>query len=246
MIIGSNLFYYKSVLSTNSLASGLLRKNELPEGSVIYTDFQSAGKGQQGNKWESEVGKNLLLSIILFPSSVSPEQQFLLTITLSLGICDFLERYLCGSKIKWPNDIYVKSDKIAGILIENSILEDTIENSIAGIGLNINQEKFPADIPNPVSLKMLTGTEYNTGSCIKELLTSLDERYKQLLYGDRNKLHGEYINRLYRFNEFQIYRSDNREFEGKIIDVSSSGLLVIQGKNGETRKFSFREIDFLL
>ena len=166
--------------------------------------------------------------------------------TISLGICDFLDRHINDSKIKWPNDIYVKNDKIAGILIENSIMEDTIENSVAGVGLNINQEKFPPDIPNPVSLKLLTGGKYDTGSCLKEMLSDIDKRYKQLLYGDRNKLHCEYINRLYRFDEFHIYRTAEREFAGKITDVSFSGLLIIEDESGKIREFLFREIDFVL
>jgi len=246
MIIGSNLYFYKNLSSTNSVAIGLLRKNELPEGSVIYTDFQTSGKGQPGNRWESEEGKNLLFSIILYPSSVSPIEQFLLSMTISLGLCDFIDRHYKGSKIKWPNDIYVKNDKIAGILTENSLMEDTIENSVAGIGFNINQEKFPPGIPNPVSLKLLTGKEYDTSTCLKELLSDLDRRYKQLLYGNRDELRGEYINRLYRFNEFHNYRAEEREFKGKIIDISFSGLLSIEEENGKIREFSFREIDFVL
>ena len=246
MIIGSNLFFYKNLSSTNSVAIELLRESELPEGSVIYTDFQISGKGQPGNRWESEDGKNLLLSIILYPSSVSPVEQFLLSMTISLGLCDFIDRHHEGSKIKWPNDIYVKNDKIAGILTENSLMEDTIENSVAGIGFNINQEKFPPEIPNPVSLILLTGKEYNTDTCLKELLSDLDKRYKQLLYGNRDELRGEYINRFYRFNEFHNYRAEEREFKGKIIDVSFSGLLIIEEENGKIREFSFREIDFVL
>lgn len=246
MIIGSNLFFYKNLSSTNNVAIELLKERELPEGSVIYADFQTSGKGQPGNRWESEEGKNLLLSIILYPSSVSPVEQFLLSMTISLGLCDFIDRHYEGSKIKWPNDIYVKNDKIAGILTENSLMEYTIENSVAGIGFNINQEKFPPEIPNPVSLKLLTGQEYDTDTCLKELLSDLDKRYKQLLYGNRDELRGEYINHLYRFNEYHNYRAEEREFKGKIIDISFSGLLSIEEKNGKIREFSFREIDFVL
>ena len=246
MIIGSNLVFYKNLPSTNTEAAGLLKKNELPEGTVVYSDFQTAGRGQPGNRWESEKGKNLLLSMILYPASVRPEEQFLLSMTISLGICDFIDRHLAGSKIKWPNDIYVKNDKIAGILIENSLMEDTIESSIAGIGFNINQEKFPGDIPNPVSLKLITGKEYDTGTCLKELLSDLDRRYKQLLYGNRHQLHNEYINRLYRFNEPHTYTTAQRVFSGRITAISFSGLLSIEEENGKILEFSFKEIDFVL
>lgn len=244
MILGSSLYYFKTLTSTNNVASDLLRKKELPEGSVIYTDFQTAGKGQPGKKWESEAGKNLLLSVILYPLSVSPMEQFLLSITISLGLCDFIGKYCEGSKIKWPNDIYVKNDKIAGILIENTIIDDRIESSVAGIGLNINQSEFPDWIPNPVSLKLLTGREFDTGKCLKELLSDLDSRYKQLLYGDRKHMHNEYINSLYRFNEYQVFRTKEGNFTGRIIDISLSGLLRVEEKKGKTREFTFKEIEF--
>jgi BirA family biotin operon repressor/biotin-[acetyl-CoA-carboxylase] ligase len=238
------MYYFKTLTSTNNVASELLRKKELPEGSVIYTDFQTAGKGQPGKKWESEAGKNLLFSVILYPLSVSPMEQFLLSMTISLGLCDFIKKYCEGSKIKWPNDIYIKNDKIAGILIENTIIDDRIDSSVAGIGLNINQMKFPPGIPNPVSLKLLTGREFDTGKCLKELLSDLDNRYKQLLYGDRNDLHGEYLNNLYRFNEYQVLRTEKGNFTGRIIDISLSGLLRVEEENGKLREFAFREIEF--
>ncbi|MCX6329107.1 MAG: biotin--[acetyl-CoA-carboxylase] ligase, partial [Bacteroidia bacterium] len=166
MIIGSILNFYKNLSSTNDQASLLLKTESPPEGTVIYTDSQSAGRGQKDNKWESDEGKNLLISIILYPKSIAPENQFYISMAVSLGICDFIDSFFPGSKIKWPNDIYIKNDKIAGILIENSILGETIENSVAGIGININQEKFSDVVPNPVSIKMVTGNEYDRVICL--------------------------------------------------------------------------------
>jgi BirA family biotin operon repressor/biotin-[acetyl-CoA-carboxylase] ligase len=245
MIIGSNLIFHENLLSTNTQASLLLKTSDPVEGTVIYTDFQTAGKGQIGNKWESEKGKNLLISTILYPQSVSPEDQFLISMTISLGICEFIDRYCPGAKIKWPNDIYLKNDKIAGILIENSILDTMIENSVAGIGLNINQDKFPGINPDPVSLKMATGKEYDTAVCLKELLSNLDKRYKQLLYGDRALLKNDYISRLYRFREWHSYKSADSVFTGRIWDVMISGQIRIEEKNGKTREFSFKEFSYL-
>ncbi len=161
MIIGSNIYFYDHLTSTNSEAVRLLKESGLPEGAVISAGFQSAGRGQKENKWESEEGKNLLISVILFPINIEPDLQFIISMTISLGICDFLKRHIPASSIKWPNDIYVNNDKIAGVLIENSIMGSSIEYSIAGIGLNINQEKFTGDAPNPVSLKNITGIDYD-------------------------------------------------------------------------------------
>lgn len=246
MKIGSNLLFYENLSSTNTQASVLLKKQEMPEGTVVYTDFQTAGKGQAGNRWESEKGKNLLISIILYPESVLPEDQFILSMTISLGITDFLDLYIKGNRIKWPNDIYFKNDKIAGILIENTIMGERIESSIAGIGFNINQENYPGKIPNPVSLRMITGENYDTESCLKQLLAAIHERYKQLLYGDRTSIRNEYISRLYRFMEWHSYKKAENVFTGRICDVLPSGMLRIEEKNGSLQKFSFKEVEYII
>ena len=172
MIIGSKLIFLKNLPSTNTYAASLVKEKEVSEGTIIYTNYQSAGRGQGWNKWESEENKNLLISIILFPSMIKPAEQFLLSMAVSLGICDFLDLYTTTISIKWPNDIYVNNDKIAGILIENSIMGDLIEHTIAGIGININQSKFLSDAPNPVSLTNLTGGQFDLSQCLSQLASS--------------------------------------------------------------------------
>ncbi len=181
MIIGSNIIFHNELISTNTCAALLLKQQKPPEGTVIHANFQTAGKGQKGNIWVSEAGKNLLFSIILFPDMIKPEEQFGISMAISLGICDFLNKLIPVCSIKWPNDIYAGDDKIAGILIENSIRGGNIESSIAGIGLNINQVIFPSYLPNPVSLKLITGKEHDPDYCLNELLSSLDKRYKMLI-----------------------------------------------------------------
>jgi BirA family biotin operon repressor/biotin-[acetyl-CoA-carboxylase] ligase len=245
MIIGSILNFYKNLSSTNDQASLLLKTESPPEGTVIYTDSQSAGRGQKDNKWESDEGKNLLISIILYPKSIAPENQFYISMAVSLGICDFIDSFFPGSKIKWPNDIYIKNDKIAGILIENSILGETIENSVAGIGININQEKFSDVVPNPVSIKMVTGNEYDRVICLKQLLSDLDRRYKQLLFGDHDQIKKEYNLRLHRLGEWHSFKTEDTVFQGKITEALSSGILRIENKNNVIMEFSFKEVDFV-
>jgi len=245
MIIGSNLLFHATLSSTNTEATALLRSGEQPEGTIIYTDFQTAGKGQPGNKWESEKGKNLLFSIILYPQPISPADQFLISMSISLGICDFLDRHCSGVKIKWPNDIYLKDDKIAGILIENSVIGTTIENSVAGIGLNLNQDNFEGIFPRPVSLKMAAGKECDRLACLKELLRDLDIRYKQLLYGDSEQIKSDYLSRLYRIGEWHLYKSSGAQFTGRIIDVLISGQIRIEQKEGRISEFSFKEFSYL-
>ncbi len=245
MIIGSKLIFVKNLPSTNTHAGHLLKTNDLPEGTIIYTNYQSAGRGQPGNIWESENGKNLLLSIIIFPKFLAPADQFLISMAISTGICDFLRRYIPVCSIKWPNDIYINNDKIAGILIENSLMGDRIEHSIAGIGLNINQVKFISDAPNPVSLKQITGVNYEITACISQLASDLDKRYRQLLSENYSKIRNDYISDLYRLNEWCNFKNSEGIYTGRILSVTESGRLLIERKSGLIDEYSFKEIGFI-
>jgi len=245
MIIGSKLIFVEELSSTNTHASELLIDNDLPEGTVIYTNYQSSGRGQTGNRWESEYGMNLLISIILHPARLNPAFQFFLSMVISLGICDFLERYTKLCSIKWPNDIYIKNDKIAGILIENTIMAGSLEKTIAGIGLNINQKKFESDAPNPVSLGLIHGQMFDLKVCLNQLCADLDKRYKQLISEDFTKIKREYVLQLYRFNEWCEFRDKETIYTGRILDVKESGRLCIEKKSGDIVDYSFREVDFI-
>ena len=245
MIIGSKLFYFEELTSTNSQASLMLKEGLAAQGCVIYTDYQTTGRGRAGNKWESERGKNLLISIILIPNFIPPENQFFISMVISLGVCDFTDSHLSGSKIKWPNDIYVNDDKIAGILIENSILGGTVESTIAGIGININQIAFPSSVPNPVSLSMLTGREYDRKVCLEEFLACLDRRYEMLMSGKLEHIRREYLSRLYWLNEWHFYRSGGKQFRGIIKGISVFGRLIIEDENASLAEFDFKEVEYV-
>ncbi len=245
MIIGSNIIFCENLPSTNTYAADILREKEVQEGTIIQTNFQSAGRGQMGNRWESEKDKNLLISIILFPGMINPADQFIISMAVSLGIFDFLQKTVPALSIKWPNDIYVGNDKIAGILIENSVMGQQIENSVVGIGMNINQVVFRSDAPNPVSLKMLTGSEYNLSECLIQLASDLDKRYKQLLSEQFDILRSEYVSKLYRLNEWSSFHGPDGLFDGRILTVRDNGRLVIERKAGSHSEFSFKEISFI-
>lgn len=244
-MIGSDILFFEILPSTNTYAANLLRSKEVPEGTIIRTMFQSSGRGQMGNGWESESGKNLLISIILYPLTTSVSDQFLISMAISLGISDFLDKKLSGCKIKWPNDIYVKNDKIAGLLIENSVIDNSIISSIAGIGLNINQRRFLSDAPNPISMSMITGKEYNIDLCLEELSEALDKRYYLLISGKYNIIRNDYISRLFRFREWSYYRDSKGTFKGRLISVSEAGMLIIEKSAGESAEYSFKEVDFV-
>ena len=196
MIIGSIIEKHDILPSTNEYASQLLAQKDVTEGTVIVASYQTAGKGQGSHTWNSDNNKNLLFSIILYPDTVLPEDQVLITMAISLGVCDFLNNYFEGNQIKAPNDIYYNNHKIAGMLIENTIVDGIINSCIVGIGLNVNQTTFPSDLPNPISIANITGEEHNINDCLNKILICLDKRYKELLYGDREKIKSDYTMRL--------------------------------------------------
>jgi len=246
MIIGSVIRHLEKVSSTNDLASAMLRDEKPSEGTVITAAFQEGGRGQKGNSWESEPGKNLLMSVILYPSMVRPENQFVISRMVSLAVCDLLRTEIPDVKIKWPNDIYVSDDKIAGILIEHSIMGSTISSSVAGIGLNVNQTEFAGTLVNPVSLAQVTGREHDLSVITGELLRLLDIRYAMVIGGRTDELAEAYHNSLYRRGEWHRYTDHNGIFRGMIESVEPGGLLMVRKEKGQVRGYAFREIDYIL
>ena len=245
MQVQNNIIYLESVDSTNNYAKNLINDGEVPEGTVISAGFQTVGRGQLHNKWESEPNNNLLVSIILYPSEIRPEEQFVLSMAVSLAIKDLLEKYISGVKIKWPNDLYSGNDKIAGILIENAIAGNEIVHTIAGIGLNINQEHFLSDAPNPVSLKLITGIEYKTSEVLHQLISCLNDRYAAVLAGERKGLEKDYHSSMWRLGEWHKFRTNMETFTGQITGTDKSGCLLVRNENGITRNYAFKEIEYL-
>lgn len=243
-IIGNEIINLIEVSSTNNYLAKHLKNNEASEGLVVKAQFQTVGRGHRENCWYSNPGQNILLSILLYPEFINPQDQFLISKTISLGIIDFLSNYIKELKIKWPNDIYYKNKKIAGILIENTIIGDRIGNSIVGIGLNVNQKNFPIDIPNAVSLILTTGNNFSCEILSDELLFFLDNRYKQLIIGEKNKINDEYLNKLYLLNEFHEFKTDQSYLSAKIIGVTEVGKLYLEDQKGKKFEFNFKEIEF--
>jgi BirA family biotin operon repressor/biotin-[acetyl-CoA-carboxylase] ligase len=245
MIIGSKKIFVEKLSSTNSHATWLIRKGKIQDGTVVHTGYQTTGRGQGENRWESEPGKNLLFSIILYPGSLKAERQFSISKIISLGIRDFLCTIVGDVSIKWPNDIYVRNDKIAGMLIENAIIRDEIEHTIAGIGININQVRFTEGAPNPTSLKILTGKDHDTSGCLNEVLKAIDLRYKQLPFEKKLKISDDYVSSLYRYDQWTEFRDARGIFEGRIIAVADSGRIQIEDRKSRIYEYEHREVDFL-
>ncbi|MGV8091435.1 MAG: biotin--[acetyl-CoA-carboxylase] ligase [Mangrovibacterium sp.] len=243
--IGHTIISIKRTASTNNYAINQVAVNEVEEGTVFLAYEQTAGRGQANNQWESEAGSNLTFSILLRPAFLEIQKQFMLSKVVCLGLVNFLCRYIENVKIKWPNDIYVGDRKICGILIENAVISGVISQSVVGIGLNINQTVFRSPAPNPVSLKMITGKDYDLNVLIKELLNEIDRFYLKLRDGRYAELDQAFHEKLYRLNEWHHFRDESHEYTGMIIGVNPIGQLRIQEQNGSTYEYHFKEVEYL-
>lgn len=260
--------------STNTLMKELLAKGEWPEGErFLYTGFQTAGRGQAGNGWESEEGKNLLCSILMPPRT----NIFDLNVIVSVAVYRTAQAVLqqCGLtatrsysnaiSIKWPNDIYWGDKKIAGILIENAILGNEVKYSIAGIGLNVNQTTFVSNAPNPVSLKLITGAETNIDALMQALMTQIETAeamseeqvwtyYREHLY--RKEGFWRFIEREVSLAPTMNYspsleerdgeRFDKLPFLARIADILTDGEIVLQDQQGKERKYHFKQVRYVI
>jgi BirA family transcriptional regulator, biotin operon repressor / biotin---[acetyl-CoA-carboxylase] ligase len=235
-----------SVESTNDYVSGILKETKPEEGSVYSSLFQSAGKGIGQNKWESEKGKNLLFSLVLYPSFLPVENQFLISKTVSLGIANYIQAKTNNIKIKWPNDIYYKEKKIAGILIENSIKGSNLNSSIIGIGFNLNQAEFKSDTPNPVSLNQITKKTYSIDQELVKIRTNIRFFYDKLKAGKFEEINQEYLKCLYRFNEIHDFKTGEEIFKARITGINKYGHLQLTTENNEIREYGFKETEFVI
>jgi len=238
-----NIINIKETTSTNNYAREVLKSEKGLEDCVISAYSQTEGKGQIGNSWESEAGMNITISIILHPK-LKANKQFFLSKIISIGIYDYLKSKNIEAKIKWPNDIYYKKNKIGGILIENSLIQDNIASTICGIGLNINQDVFLSDAPNPISMKQITGLTYNIDEELILLLQFIKIRYSMLNPILINNLTINYLNNLYRLNEEHTFTSKNGALIGKITNVAEDGALIITDNNSTNHSFYFKEVKF--
>ena len=244
LFMGQQLYFLPVCESTNSEAQQLLIKNEATEGCTVITHQQTKGRGQRGNTWKAEPGKNVTLSVILSPSFLAARQQFYLNIAVSLAVLDLLrEQGLHDAQVKWPNDLFFQDKKLGGILIENSINSYTLQHSIIGIGLNVNQLNF--DYTTATSLRRALGHAVDLEKVTVRLLELLEKRYLELRNGKTSKQRHEYLQSLYRYQEVHPYTVDNREVQGQIVGVDESGCLAVEIEN-RLRYFAFKEIGYVI
>lgn len=234
-----NFIELPEAASTNSVAaSGSFAYN-----SVVYTLCQSAGRGCGKNSWESEPGKNIAMTMVLGDMGVSIQSQFAISMAVALGCYDYLSGYVEGVSVKWPNDIYVGDKKIAGILIEHSITGATLSRSLCGVGMNINQELFVSDAPNPVSLKQLVGIDFDVREELKKLVNAISIRLESVTNYDL--LRSEFMRNIFRKDGVWGWRDESGEFSAHIVGIDDFGRLQLQLQSGEIRTYGFKEIRYI-
>ena len=260
--------YIDQTDSTNSLMQRILRgeeeayagclKEDVP---LLYTTYQTAGRGQTGSGWEAERGKNLLLSYLLREPNIRPTEQFGLNILAAMLTHQTIKDQLNEEQkklltIKWPNDIYYGDKKIAGILVENSLSGTRIQHSIAGIGININQERWVGNAPNPISLKQITGKEY----CVDTIMQALNIYLRAWQLTTPESRRAYYMDHLYRREGYWPYverevstqptmnatGETEGQFMAKIEDILPTGEIVMIDQQGKTRKYHFKQIRYVI
>ena len=244
LFLGKNLVFVPECHSTNSYALELCQQSLVaPEGTVVITDNQTAGRGQRGNQWITAPGKNFTFSIILKPGFLSTKDQFYLNVFTSLSIYDYLLEKGCERvRIKWPNDIYVGSKKICGMLIENIITGNRFSNVVVGFGLNVNQEQF--SVGSATSLCLEVGRLFNLQSELEGLLAIIEARYLQLRRNELQSMMMEYLMLMYWRGEPHVFSNDLGNFQGTITGLDDAGRLKILTKDGES-SFAVKEITYV-
>ena len=242
-LFGKEIIHLSDIDSTNNFAAKLLSQNLCQNGAVIMADVQTQGKGQRGNIWLSESGKNLLSSFVFKPDNLSVENQIALTWATSLSILETLRKFNIETQIKWPNDIFVGGKKIAGILIENQLQGTRISCSIIGIGLNLNQTFF--DDLNATSVLLETKQIVEPRTFLNILAHEMNEQF-QLIYSSNFKiLKVEYENNLFQMNELKSYEDEFGVFVGKIIGTTEEGKILIE-KSNAIQSYGLKEVTFLM
>lgn len=242
----SEHLFFERLGSTNEHLQKLNKSKNLSEGTVVWTNFQTHGRGHGKNIWESEAGKNLLMSILLKPSALPATDQFKVSKIISLSLAGLVMKHVRQVTVKWPNDILAGNSKIAGILIENTILDNNIRESIAGIGLNVNQVEFPVYIPDPTSLKKEAGCHFDILEILKDLIQHIELWYGRLLDKEFNMIDKRYEEMLFGMGEVLEFEENGRPFSARITGVGPTGQLQLEMKDGKAREFGFKEVVYRL
>ena len=238
-MIGQKIIHLDTVDSTNNYTANLQNEGKIKHGTVILADEQTAGRGQRGASWSSKAGENLLLSLYLAPDNLSVIHQPALTHFIAISIVDFLRKIGISAQIKWPNDIYVNDQKIAGVLIENTLRSSSIVSSIIGVGLNVNQMEF--EQLNATSIRKELGNHFQVQEVLFSWIQEMNKTWQILASGNFDSLKTTYLSHLYLLNEPAIYSDGLDEFQGVIRGVDLDGFLLLERDN-TIKKYDLKEI----
>lgn len=216
--------------------------------TLITTDHQTAGRGQQGTVWEAAPGRNLLFSLVVHPEGIPASQQFILSELISVALCDVLGAYTPDIRVKWPNDIYHRDSKLCGILIGHDIEGHHLARTIIGVGLNVNQARFTGDAPNPISLYQILGHEVDREALLHAITTRFIELYRLYTTSalSREALHRRYTSLLYRHGIPATYSDARGLFTATLRDVAPDGRLLLEDQQGTLRSYLFKEVAYIL
>lgn len=250
LFIGKNLLFLYEVESTNTYAMNLLRNVNTIEGTVVYTDNQTKGKGQRGALWSSKIAQNITASVILKPQFLSIGNTFYLSKISALAVYDVLADILPNSqydiKIKWPNDILVNQHKISGILIENNFTSTNIQHSVIGIGLNVNQDDFNEFERVATSLKLLSNSVHSRDEILEKLCMNLEKWYLKLKEGKLELIDTCYHDHLYEINKITVFvDAYQHKFNGRVKSVTKAGKLLLELEDDILKEFDIKEVKFL-
>ena len=241
---GKTVHFAKETDSTNEWCKRL-SKEGAEHGTLAVTEFQSAGKGRLGRRWTAPEGSSIMMSVLLRPD-FEPQYASMLTLVMGLSVAQAVRELDIEVSIKWPNDIYWKDKKICGMLIENDLMGRNISQSISGIGINVNQEAFHSTAPNPVSLRQITGKQYDIFEILKNIMLRIQSSYELLRNGDTEPIAHRYEKALFRKEGMHRYKDADGEFFARIICVEPEGKLILEDDAQKKRGYMFKEVEYLL
>lgn len=222
---------------------------------LVTADYQTHGHGQVNTVWESARGENLLFSFLFRPQHITAGEQFFLSEIACLAVAHTLDAYTEGISVKWPNDVYHHDRKICGMLLRHTLSGAQISATLVGIGLNLNQKQFVGDAPNPVSLRQIIGRPVDREEVLNRFAHHFDRLLRTVTPPDpderlaqRQRLHGEYLRRLYHHDGAHDYvdTASGETFSAHIIDVAPTGQLTLRTTDGRLRHYHFKEVRFVV
>lgn len=245
MTEGISYIHLDEVESTNSFLHAYSGK----EGSLMtiaHAEYQTAGRGQGGNRWESAKGLNLTFSVKSYPVDLPVNRQYLMLEAGALAVYHALSGYSDGFSIKWPNDIYWKDYKISGTLSECSVSSHGVRSCILGTGINVNQTHFQGNVPNPISLSTIVGHEVSRMALLDKVTEHLAVLLERINKRDYEMVDKEYKQHLYRSKGYHLYEDANGRFEAEYSDILDNGHLLLKRRDGLVSEYAFKEVAFVL